>query len=118
MRTLGISAILLAVGLGALSIIFTGLAYGMGGRAARPARWLKAFAAGLRSWPIPVFATMAWGLMLMLTDRPLGRVGSRCGGLPCVHFCTFLLERIPRCRVVASGDGQQGETRLCRVKNI
>ena len=48
MRTLGISAILLAVGLGALSIIFTGLAYDLGGRAARPARRLKAFAAGLR----------------------------------------------------------------------
>ena len=30
MRTLGISAILLAVGLGALSIIFTGLAYDHG----------------------------------------------------------------------------------------
>jgi hypothetical protein len=32
--------------------------------------------------------------------------------MPCVQFCTLLLERIPRCRVVASGDGQQGETKI------
>ena len=32
--------------------------------------------------------------------------------MPCVQFWTLLLERIPRCRVVASGDGQQGETKI------
>ena len=65
MRTLGISAILLAVGLGALSIIFTGLAYDhgwSGGSACTMAERRPSLMA------IPVFATMAWGMMLM-TDR-------------------------------------------------
>ena len=38
--------------------------------------------------------------------------------MPCVQFCTLLLERIPRCRVVASGDGQQGETKIVPGKKF
>jgi hypothetical protein len=61
MRTLGISAIVMAVALATISVIFIGLAHDNG-----PA---CSMAESLCRQPslmaIPVLATMAWGLMLM-----------------------------------------------------
>ncbi|MDE5458972.1 hypothetical protein GWE18_40980 [Bradyrhizobium sp. CSA112] len=69
MRTLGISAIVMAVGLAALSIIFIQMAHGDGWSSAGSA---CSMAESLCRRPslmaIPVLATMAWGLLL-LTDR-------------------------------------------------
>jgi hypothetical protein len=68
MRTLGISAIVIAAALATLSIIFVGLAHD-NGWSGGPA---CSMAASLCRQPsllaIPVLATMAWGLMLM-TDK-------------------------------------------------
>lgn len=67
MRTLGISAIVMAVALATVSIIFIGLAYdnGWSGAACSMAESL-CHRPSLMA--IPVLATIAWGLML-ITDR-------------------------------------------------
>ena len=62
---LGISAILLAVGLGALSIIFTGLAYDHGWSGGSACTMAESLCRRPSLMAIPVFATMAWGM----TDR-------------------------------------------------
>jgi hypothetical protein len=70
MRTLGISALVLAVGLGALSIIFVGLAYDNGWSGGSTCTVAESLCRRPSLMAIPVFASMAWGLMLMmLTDR-------------------------------------------------
>lgn len=70
MRTLGISAIVLAVGLGALSILFVGLAYDNGWSGGSACTMAESLCRRPSLMAIPVFATMAWGMMLMLlTDR-------------------------------------------------
>jgi len=70
MRTLGISAIALAVGLAALSVIFIGLAYDNGWSGGSTCSMAESLCRRPSLMAIPVFATMAWGLMLtMLTHR-------------------------------------------------
>jgi hypothetical protein len=70
MRTLGISALVLAVGLGALSIIFIGLAYDNEWSGGATCAMAESLCRRPSLMAIPVFATTAWGLMLMmLTDR-------------------------------------------------
>ena len=70
MRTLGISAIALAVRLAALSVIFIGLAYDNGWSGGSTCSMAESLCLRPSLMAIPVFATMAWGLMLtMLTDR-------------------------------------------------
>ena len=70
MRTLGISAIALAVGLAALSIIFIGLAHDNGWSGGSTCSMAESLCRRPSLIAIPVFASMAWGLMLtMLTDR-------------------------------------------------
>jgi hypothetical protein len=64
MRTLGISAIVMAAALATISIIFIGLAHdnGWSGPACSMAESLCRRPSLMA---IPVLATMAWGLMLM-----------------------------------------------------
>ena len=70
MRTLGISAIVRAVGLAALSIIFIGLDYDNGWSGGSACSMAESLCRRPSLLAIPVFTTMAWGLMLMLlTDR-------------------------------------------------
>ena len=69
MRTLGISALVLAVGLGALSIIFIGVAYDNGWSGGSTCSVAESLCRRPSLMAIPVAATMAWGLMLMMTDR-------------------------------------------------
>ena len=70
MRTLGISAIALAVGLAALSIIFIGLAHDNGWSGGSTCSMAESLCRRPSLMAIPVFATMTWGLMLMvLTER-------------------------------------------------
>ena len=70
MRTLGISAIVLAVGLASLSIVFIGLAHDNGWSGGSTCSMAESLCRRPSLMAIPVFATMAWGLMLMmLTDR-------------------------------------------------
>jgi hypothetical protein len=70
MRTLGISAIVLAAGLAALSIIFVGLAYNNGWSDGPACAMADSLCRRPSLMAIPVIATMAWGLMLMLlTNR-------------------------------------------------
>jgi len=70
MRTLGISAIVVAVGLATLSIVFIGLAHGNGWSGGSTCSMAESLCRRPSLMAIPVFASMAWGLMLMmLTDR-------------------------------------------------
>jgi hypothetical protein len=70
MRILGISALVLAVGLGALSIVFVGLAYDNGWSGGSTCTVAESLCRRPSLMAIPVLATMAWGLMLMmLTER-------------------------------------------------
>ena len=70
MRTLGISALVLAVSLGALSIIFVGLAYDNGWSGGATCSMAESLCRRPSLMAIPVVATMAWGLMaMMLTDK-------------------------------------------------
>jgi hypothetical protein len=63
-------AIALAVGLAALSIIFIGLAHDNGWSGGSTCSMAESLCRRPSLMAIPVFATMAWGLMLtMLTDR-------------------------------------------------
>lgn len=70
MRTLGISALVLAVGLGALSIIFVGLAHDNGWAGGSTCTMAESLCRRPSLMAIPVIATLVWGLMLMmLTDK-------------------------------------------------
>jgi hypothetical protein len=70
MRTLGISAIVVAAGLATLSIVFIGLAHGNGWSGGSTCSMAESLCRRPSLMAIPVFATMVWGLMLMmLTDR-------------------------------------------------
>ena len=68
MHTLGLSAIVMAVALATLSIIFVGLAYGNGWSGGPACSMAESLCHRPSLMAIPVLATMAWGLMLM-TDR-------------------------------------------------
>ena len=68
MRTLGISAIVIAVGLATLSIIFIGLAHGNGWSGGPACSMAESLCRQPSLIAIPVLATVAWGLMLM-TDK-------------------------------------------------
>jgi Zn-dependent protease len=68
MRTLGISAIVIAVGLAALSIIFIQMAHGDGWSGGSACSMAESLCRRPSLMAIPVLATMAWGLLL-LTDR-------------------------------------------------
>ena len=80
MRTLGISAIALAVGLAALSVIFIGLAYDNGWSGGSTCSMAESLCRRPSLMAIPVFATMAWGLMLT------GKAASVCGADPDVAW--------------------------------
>ena len=69
MRTLGISALVLAVGLGALSIVFVGLAYDNGWSGGSTCTVAESLCRRPSLMAIPVLATMAWGLMLMMLNE-------------------------------------------------
>ena len=70
MRTLGISAIVLAAGLATLSVIFVGLAHNNGWSGGSACSMAESLCTRPSLMAIPVVAAMAWGLMLMLlTDR-------------------------------------------------
>lgn len=68
MRTLGISAIVMAVALATLSIIFIGLAYDTGWSGGAACSMAESLCRRPSLMAIPVLATMAWGLLLM-TER-------------------------------------------------
>jgi hypothetical protein len=68
MRTLGISAIVTAAALAALSIIFIGLAQDNGWSGGPACSIAESLCRRPSLMAIPVLATMAWGLMLM-TDK-------------------------------------------------
>jgi len=68
MRTLGISAIVMAVALATVSIIFIGLAYDNGWSGGAACSMAESLCHRPSLMAIPVLATMAWGLMLIM-DR-------------------------------------------------
>jgi len=68
MRTLGVSAILMAAVLATLSIIFVGLAHDNGWSGGPACSMAESLCRRPSLMAIPILATMAWGLMLM-TDR-------------------------------------------------
>jgi len=65
MRTLGISAIVMAVALATISIIFIGLAHDNGWSGGPACSMAEGLCRRPSLMAIPVLATMAWGLMLM-----------------------------------------------------
>ena len=65
MRTLGISAIVMAAALTARSIVFMGLAYGNGWSGGPACSIAESLCRRPSLMAIPVLATVAWGLMLM-----------------------------------------------------
>ena len=68
MRTLGISAIVMAVALATLSIIFVGLAQDTGWSGGSTCSMAESLCRRPSLMAIPILASMAWGLMLM-TDK-------------------------------------------------
>ncbi len=68
MRTLGISAIVMAVTLATLSIIFIGLAHNNGWSGGPACSMAESLCRRPSLMAIPVLATVAWGLMLV-TDK-------------------------------------------------
>ena len=68
MRTLGISAIVMAVALATLSIIFIGLAHNNGWSGGPACSMAESLCRRPSLMAIPVLATVAWGLMLV-TDK-------------------------------------------------
>lgn len=64
MRTLGISAIVVAVALAALSMIFVGLAHDTGWSGGSACSMAESLCRRPSLMAIPILATMAWGLML------------------------------------------------------
>jgi hypothetical protein len=68
MRTLGISAIVLAAGLATLSIIFIGLAYNNEWSDGPACSVAESLCRRPSLMAIPILAAMAWGLMLV-TDK-------------------------------------------------
>ena len=65
MRTLGISAIVMAVALATLSVIFIRLAHDNGWSGGPACSIAESLCRRPSLMAIPVLATMAWGLMLM-----------------------------------------------------
>ena len=68
MRTLGISAIVMAGGLAALSIIFIGMAHSDGWSGGSACSMAESLCRRPSLLAVPVLAAASWGLML-LTDR-------------------------------------------------
>ena len=68
MRTLGISAIVIAVGLATLSIIFIGLAHDNGWSGGPACSMAESLCRRPSLMAIPFLATVAWGLVL-ITDK-------------------------------------------------
>ena len=68
MRTLGISAIVMAVALATVSIIFLGLAHDSGWSDGSVCSMAESLCRRPSLMAIPILASMAWGLMLM-TDK-------------------------------------------------
>ncbi len=68
MRMLGVSAIVIAVGLALLSVIFIELAQGDGWSGGTACSMAESLCRRPSLMAIPILATVAWGLML-LTDR-------------------------------------------------
>jgi hypothetical protein len=68
MRTLGISAILMAAGLAAVSAIFIGMAYSDGWAGGSACTMAEGLCRRPSLMAVPVLAAASWGLML-LTDR-------------------------------------------------
>ena len=68
MRTLGISAIVMAVALATVSVIFIGLAHGNGWSDGSVCSIAESLCRRPSLMAIPILASMAWGLMLM-TDK-------------------------------------------------
>jgi hypothetical protein len=65
MRTLGISAIVMAVALATISIIFIGLAQDNGWSGGPACSMAASLCRQPSLMAIPILATVAWGLMLM-----------------------------------------------------
>jgi hypothetical protein len=68
MRTLGFSAILMAVALATLSIIFIGLAHDNGWSGGPACSMAESLCQRPSLMAIPVLASIAWGLMLMAEE--------------------------------------------------
>ena len=68
MRTLGFSAILMAVALATLSIIFIGLAYDNGWSGGPACSMAESLCQRPSLMAIPILASIAWGLLLIAEE--------------------------------------------------
>jgi exosortase/archaeosortase len=68
MRTLGISAFVLAGVIATLSIIFVGLAYGDGWSGGHACSMAESLCRSPSLLAIPALVAMAWGLMLVVDE--------------------------------------------------